>query len=167
MNVVRLLAAVCLLTLGASGCDTEDPTMVVVDDDYATVPDGGDPSSAVTVYKVWWLTSLMPDPVAPGDEGKAERAVAGRDYAYAVLAPGWSPSSGSPPGKLVFARSAAPLAATRGDTLHVHVSDAAFVGNCAAGKPLAQSDADFIARQIFPAELAGLAYDAATCTVSP
>jgi hypothetical protein len=147
-----------LFALAAAACDTEDATMVVADDDYAP---------GTTVYKVWWLTTLMPDAVAPGAEGQPERTVPGSDTAYAVLAPGWDPMSSAPPQRLVFVKSAAPLAVARGDTLHVHVSADAFVGDCAAGKPLSQDDADFITQRIFPAEIAGMTYDAATCTATP
>jgi hypothetical protein len=168
-------------------CSGEDPTQVVVDSDYPPVADDGldggrsaadgldggrsaadgDPATEMTVYKVWWVTTLLPDPVAPGQEGQVQRTVPGADHAYAVLAPGWDPSSGTPPTRFIAARSTASLGAARGTTLHVHVSDATFDGNCAAGRSLTQDEADLITQRIFPAEFAGIAYDAATCTAAP
>jgi hypothetical protein len=164
VNPARWLRSLALL--GILGCDTEDPTRVVVDNDYPPVADGGNPSTEMTVFRVWWVSTLLPEPVAPGSEGQAQRAVPNSDFAYALLAPGWDPSSGSGPDQLLAAKSVAPLGAARGDTLHVHVSDVAFAGNCAAGKPLSQEDADFITQRIFPGEFAGISYDAARCGAS-
>jgi hypothetical protein len=156
-----------LVALGSIGCDTENATSVVVDNDYPAVPDGGDPSNEVTVFKVWWVTSLLPDAVAPGNEGQPERTVPSSDFAYAVLAPGWDPSSPAPPTRFIAAKSNVPLGAARGDVLHVHVSDATFHGDCAAGNALSQDEADFITQSIFPGEFSRVSYDAATCTTSP
>src|SRR5215472_11383187 len=125
-------------------CSDEDPTQIVVDNDYPPVADGGDPATEMIVYKVWWVTTLLPDPVAPGQEGQPQRTVPHADFAYAVLAPGWDPSPGTPPTRFIAAKSAASLGAARGATLHVHVSDATFDGNCAAGSSLSQDDADLI-----------------------
>jgi hypothetical protein len=141
--------------------------MVVVDNDYPSVPEGGDTSKEMTVYKVWWVTSLLPDAVSPGSEGQAERTVPNTDFAYAVLAPGWDPASTTPPTQLIAAKSSAKLTIARGDTLHVHVSDETFEGNCTAGKPLSQDDADFITQRIFPVSFANVQYDAKTCTATP
>jgi hypothetical protein len=165
MTFARWLVSMSLL--GVVACDTEDPTMVVADNDYPVLPDGGDPALEMTVFKVWWATSLLPDPVLAGSEGQPQRTVPGTDFAYAVLAPGWDPSSQTPPSRFVAVKSATTLGASRGDTLHVHVSDDAFRGDCAAGRPLSQEDADFITQRIFPGEFSGKTYDAATCTASP
>jgi hypothetical protein len=140
--------------------------MVVVDNDFSPTGAAADPSAGTSVFKVWWVTSLLPDPVAPGGEGQAERTVPATDFAYAVLAPGWAPSSTTAPSRFLAAKSSVALSASRGDTLHVHVSDATFVGDCAVGAPLTQGDADFITQRIFPGEFAGVVYDAATCTTS-
>jgi hypothetical protein len=167
MAWMNLACALVMTTLvGLSACDTEDPTMVVVDNDFPAAGEAAAPTGGTAVFKVWWVTSLLPDPVAPGGEGLAERTVPATDFAYAVLAPGWDPSSATAPAVLLPAKSSVRLSAARGDTLHVHVSDATFVGDCAAGAPLSQSDADFIAQRIFPGELAGVVYDAATCTAT-
>jgi hypothetical protein len=163
MRLTLLIVSIALL--GALGCETEDATMVVVDNDYPAV-DGGDSAKEITVYKVWWVTSLMPDPVAPGSEGQPARTVPNDDFAYAVLAPGWDPSSSDAPTTFIPAKSAAKLSAARGDTLHVRVSDDTFVGNCLAGKPLSQDDAAFITQRIFPVEFARVDFDAKTCTAT-
>jgi hypothetical protein len=165
MTFARWLVSISLL--GVVACDTEDATMVVADNDYPVLPDGGDPTLEMTVFKVWWVTSLLPDPVLPGGEGEPQRTVPSTDFAYAVLAPGWNPSSLTPPSRFVAVKSATTLSASRGDTLHVHVSDDTFVGNCGAGRPLSQEDADFITQRIFPGEFSGKTYDAASCTASP
>ena len=167
MTVARILVSIALV--GAVACDTETPTVVVVDNDHPPVPDGGDPTAEMTVFKVWWVTSLLPDAVSPESEGLAQRTVPNTDFAYALLASGWDPLSPTPPTRFIAERSAVKLSAARGDTLHVHVSDDTFVGDCAAGKPLSQDDADFITQRIFPAEFAGMTYDATTClaTASP
>jgi hypothetical protein len=117
-------------------------------------------------YKVWWVTSLLSGPVAPGTEGQPERTVPNSDFACAVLAPGWDPSSGKAPTTFIPAMSATKLSAARGDTVHIHVSDGTFVGNCLAGKPLSQDDADLITQRIFPGEFRGDVFDAKTCTAT-
>ncbi len=165
MRLTRKLATIALLA--AASCETETPSMVVVDNDYPVVSDGGDATQEMTVFKVWWTTTLLPDPVAPGNEGEPERTVLNTDFAYAVVAPGWAPSSPTPPRIFIPMKSVGPLSVARGDTLHIHVSDDLFVGNCAANKPLSQEDADFISQRIFPAEFAGATYDAKSCTATP
>src|SRR5215469_11192668 len=127
--------------LAATSCATEDATIAVVDNGYPT---------KITVFKVWWQTTVFVDAVAPGGEGTAERTVPATDTAYAILAPGWDPSSKTPPPVLLPAKSIAPFGTSRGETLHIVVSDATFAGNCAAGEPLTQPDADFITQRIFP-----------------
>lgn len=153
---IRHVAIAAALLLVA--CETETPTTAVVDN---AMP------ATVSVYKVWWATTLFRDPVASGAESESERTIPASDYAYAILAPGWDPASPSPPTRLVAVRTAAKLTASRGETLHIRVSDDAFVGDCAAGAPLPQDDADFITQRIFPGDFAGLVYDARTCTATP
>ena len=157
----RLIIAFAFVALAS--CETEDPTMAVVADAYPAVGDAG-AAGEVSVYKAWWSTTLVADPVAPGGESPAQRAVPASDYAYALLAPGWDPSSGAPPSRLVAVRSTTKLSVGRGDTLRIAVSPESFDGDCAAGKPLAQDDADFITQRIFPGDFAGVTYDAKTCT---
>jgi len=132
----------------AFACDTEDPTMVAVNNDYPT---------DLVVAKAWWASSYFPDAVAPASEGEHLRTVPSTDFAYVVVAAG---------SKLIAMKSLAPLHVKRGDVLHIHVSDATFTGNCFTGHPLSQDDADFITSRIFPGEFDGI-YDAATCTFFP
>ncbi len=163
---MKLVCAIASLLLGGLvGCETEDPTTIVVDNDHPAIDGGGD--AEITVFEAWWGTSLLPDPVAPGAEGAVQRAVLGTDFAYALLAPGWTPASGAPPSRLIPVKSSSRLTVARGDRLHVHVSDATFAGNCAAGAPLSQEDADFITQRIFPGAFAGFVYDASTCVATP
>jgi hypothetical protein len=147
-------------------CDTEDATTAVVANDYPAAADGGT-SDAVVVYRAWWVTTLFASSVSPGASSATERTVPGEDHAYALLAPGWDPSSTTPPTRLVPVRSATKLTVDRGATLNVVVNPVTFVGNCANGTPLSQDDADFITTRIFPGPFAGHHYDAATCTLSP
>jgi hypothetical protein len=158
------IAGTALYALTA--CDTETPTTAVVDDAYPAV-DGGDPAQQIVVFKTWWQTTVFLDPVLPGAESQEQRTVPASDYAYALLAPGWDPASAIPPSVLIAVRSNDKLAVARGDTLHIRVSDAAFTGNCAAGKPLAQEDVDFITGSIFPGDFATVTYDAKTCVATP
>jgi hypothetical protein len=155
---------VLALLVGAAACDTPDPTSAVVENAY---PVTDDPRSQIAVYEAWWAATLFAEPVAAGAASEQERSVPESDFAYALLAPGWDPASGTPPARLVVARSKQKLAAPRGDTLRIVVSDATFAGNCAAGQPLSQEDADFITQRIFPGAFAGSSYDAKTCTTSP
>ena len=161
MNHLRALSIASLL-LGVSAvaaCDTEDPSKAVVDNGY--------PASAQTVvYRAWWVATYFPDPVGGGATSSEQRSVPGRDFAYAVLAPGWDPASGAPPTTFVFVKSKAPLSVARGDTLHIVVDDQTFTGSCAANQPLSQDEADFITQRIFPGELGSMTYDARTCALT-
>ncbi len=162
------LTATTMLALAAlvGGCATETPTTAIVDSRYPAIADGGDIGSALTVYKVWYATTLFRDPIAPGGESKMERTTPGADYAYAVLAVGWVPSSPEPPSALIPLQSTARLSVERGATVHIEVSDRTFAGRCAGGNPLSAAKADFITQRIFPGEFEGLSYDAATCTTT-
>ena len=159
-----LLVALALALGGVrvlAGCDTETATSSVVANGYAKVAGGVGP----TVYRAWWLATYYGAPVAPGGTSASERSVAGSDFAYAVLAPDWDPTSATPPKRFVPLRSKARLEASRGDSLAIVVDDAHFDGNCEGGKLLSQEDADFITQRIFPGEFAGKTYDAQTCSL--
>lgn len=153
---------------GLSGCDTPDPTHAVVENAYPEPPpDGGEGGAGIVVFRTWWVATLFADPVLPGTVSAEERTVPETGPAYALLAPGWDPESGAPPARLVPVISRAPLRAVRGTTLRIQVSDETFAGNCAAGQPLSEEDADFVTQRIFPGAFAGLVYDARTCTSAP
>ena len=152
---------VCLLALTAaaplSGCN-DTASIVVVTNAYPA-----DAPAPMMVFKVWWTTTLVADPVAPASSA-SERTVPGDDFAYALLAPGWTPELGAPPPALIAARSADELSVARGNQLEILISDDTFIGNCAAGKPLDAATAALIVESIFPGDFAGATYDPSTCT---
>jgi hypothetical protein len=154
-----------LLTLGllalGTGCETDNATHAIVANTYPVVADGS------TVYRLWWTTTLFHEPIVPGATSDEQRVVNDRDYAYALVAYGWDVASHKRPEHLLAMRSNSQLSVERGQTLHIRVDDQTFLGNCAAGQPLSQDDADFITQRIFPGDFAGLTYDAASCETSP
>jgi hypothetical protein len=164
MRAVCILAAAAAAVTAMPACNAEDPTNAIVDNAYPVVPDGGDPSQNMVVYKVWWVATLFPDPVAPGAASTEYRSVPEFGVAIALLAPGWDPASGTPPTTLIPIKSKEVLKVSRGDTLHITISDETFGGNCAVHQQLPQDDADFITERVFPGDFAGLRYDAHTCT---
>jgi hypothetical protein len=150
------LLAISLLALAMTACETEDATTSYIDD-----------VGQVSVYRAWWLATYYPDPVAPGGTSAGRRSVPGAATAYAVLAPGWDPKSSAPPRVLVPVESKSPVVADRGQELHIEVDAVRFRGDCAAGEPLSQDEADFITQRIFPGEFRAMTYDAKTCTLTP
>jgi hypothetical protein len=167
MNTSRVLAAACLLFWPPmAACNTSDPSSAVLANDYPGASDAGSADSRVA-YRGWWAVARFADPVAAGQVSDPVRVVQGTDYGYALLAPGWDPSGDSPPATLIALRSTQKLTVARGETLTFTVSDEATVGDCSAGKPLTQEDADFITQRIFPGEFANATYDAAHCRTSP
>jgi len=162
--VVALAFAIPLVS---SSCDTSDPTNAVMTNGYPTTPDGGDAATQTVVFKVWWSASLFDDPIPAGLDSETNRVVPASDYAYALLVPNWDPSSHTPPSTLIPVRTNEKWSASRGDTLHITISDETVIGNCAAGKPLSQDDADFITQRIFPGNFANVVYDAPTCASTP
>ena len=167
LALISRVLALFLLLLTLVDCETETPTTAVVVDGYPAAPDGGNPTTEISVFKAWYVTTLFVDGVAPGATSGEQRIVPANDYAYAILAPGWDPSSMSPPTTRIPVRSFGRITASRGEALRITVSDAAFEGNCLGGKPLSQEDADFITQRIFPGDFASVAYDAKTCTSTP
>jgi hypothetical protein len=159
------------LVVGAVGtaplaCETGAATYAVLDNAYpAPASDAGSTPQSV-VYRGWWSVTYFATPVPAGAESDPNRVIPATDYAYALLAPDWDPTSGSPPTKLLALRTRNQLSAARGGTLHLVISDETALGNCAAGQPLRQDEADLITQSIFPAEFAGWVYDAATCTMT-
>lgn len=149
-----MMRASLISLLAMLACD--DATMIVVDDGY-------DPADGAVVYEVWWQTTLVPNAVSPGAQSPAYRTTPAADYAYALIARGWDPSSGQPPNELIAVRTRDPVSVDRGDTLHVVVSPSTIVGDCATGEPLTQAEADLITQSIFPGAFEGAIYDATTC----
>lgn len=151
--------ALSVAILSASGCN-DDPTTAVVDNDYPA-------AHVVTVYRAWWVTTLFPDPVGAGESSETERTIPASDFAYALIAPGWSPDTTSGPTQLIALKSRQPLSVTTHDLLHIAISDDTFAGDCAAGSTLSSDDASLIVERIFPGAFAGLSYDSATCVSTP
>lgn len=168
LRSLSLLLCAALLT-GASAlvaCDTETPTSAVVENAYPAVPEGADPATQTVVYRAWWVATYFPEPVAGGASSAEQRSVPASEPAYAVLAPGWDPASTTPPSRLIVVKSKAALSVARGEVLHIAVSDQTFAGNCLAGQPLSQEDADYLTQRIFPGEFANVTYDAKTCVTT-
>jgi hypothetical protein len=163
-GIRAIAAALCLAVVTglSAGCN-DQPTTVMVENDYP-VPSASEPG--MTVFKVWWVTTLLPSPVAPGETSAAERTIPASDFAYALLAPGWSPDSTTPPNRLIALKSAQKLTSSVHDVLTIAVSDQEFAGDCAAGSALNADDAQLIVERVFPGEFAGVTYDPATCTAA-
>jgi hypothetical protein len=138
------LVALAIVALPLAACNDAATTVFVANG-----------SADLTVSKVWWNATLIPESVAPRRASAVQRAVPGDDFAYALLAP------------LIPARSAQPLSVARGDQLEILVSDDTFVGDCAAGEPLDADTAQLIVERIFPGDFAGATYDPVTCTTTP
>ena len=138
----KLALALPVLLLG---CD--DATMVVVDNAY---------TDSTIVDAVWWSETYVPDRVPAGQESPAYRTVPGSAIAYVVL---------ERDGNVFVAETASPVSVERQDTLHVSISPATIVGDCATST-LTQAQADFITQSIFPGRFEGAIYDAATCKLA-
>ena len=155
-SLTILITTTCAAFLFWMGCEGETATSALVQNSFQVGPDSGNAPSGVTVYRAWYFTTAFVDPVAPGASSDTQRTVPATDYVYAVLAPGWDPSSATPPTTLIPVRSKGKLSVGRGDTLMIDVSDATFDGNCAGGARLSQDDADFITQRIFPGQFASV-----------
>ena len=164
----RIVAAIVLSVASATaGCDYVDTpyTYAVLDNDYSTSA-----TPPLVVYRAYWQAVSFQSPTAPGSSSAPQPTVPCSDNtAWAVLAPGWDPTSSTPPTSFIVLQSRSGFAVDLGDTVHIPVDDATFAGSCEAGSPLSQSQADFITQLVFPGVFAdaGLRYDAATCTTSP
>jgi hypothetical protein len=154
------IAVVALAPL-ATGCDSPH-TFVVLDNDYTPPAE-----QAIVVYDAYWEAVEFQSPVLPGASSEPVPTVAASaDTAYVALAPGWDPTSATPPTSFVLLQSRQGFAVHFDDTLHIPVDDATFMGNCAAGSHLTQDQADFLAQRVFRSELGSLGYDATTCKVT-
>ena len=149
------LGSAVLVTL-AVGCDAPE-TSVVLENRYP----------AATIYLAGWQAVCFSRPVLPGASSDPQTTVSASDNTvYALLAPGGLPEDGGVPAALVVLQSQGGFAVHLGDTLHIPVDDDTFAGDCAAGRPLSQAQADIVTRFVFPSVFAALQYDAATCTTT-
>ena len=150
-----------LLVLGCMNVDTTY-TYVSLENNY--------PASArmpVVVLSGYWQAVAFSNPLPPGASSGPQATVpASENTAYVVLAPGWDPTSSTPPTSFVVLQSRSGFSVALDETLHIPVDDSTFAGNCAAGSTLTQSQTDFITQIVFPSTFAGLGYDAATCATS-
>lgn len=159
----HLALALCALFIApvATGCDSPN-TNVVLDNAYP--PSATD---ALLVYRGFWQAVPFETPLLPGTSSEPQSTVpASANTAYVLLAPGWDPAASSPPRAFVVLQSRDGFGVHLDDTLHIPVDDATFMGNCAVGSFLSQSQADFITQRVFAADFAGLRYEAATCTIT-
>jgi hypothetical protein len=149
-----------------SGCETPTTT-VILDNDYSA-------ASNLVVYRAFYQSVSFQEPIPPGSSSQPQNPPipASANTAYVILAPGWDPDSSAAPTSFVLLQSRQGYAVHLNDTLHIVVNDANFVGNCAAGMPLTQNEADVIVNfvftpTIFPDAAAPFRYDAATCQTIP
>jgi hypothetical protein len=150
-----------LAAVAASACSLPD-TEAVVANHYAATTDS-------VVYRVVWTDLRFTDTILPGADSAPQPAFeASTNTAYALLAPGFEPTSVPTPQRLVVLESITGFAASLGDTTTITVDDTTFAGNCAGGSHLPQAEADLLIARVFRTEfapLAGTTYDAATCTM--
>jgi hypothetical protein len=145
----------------ALGCDAPH-TSVVLENDYPLLR-----TNALVVYHAAWQAVSFPSPVPPGSSSDPQPTVPASDNtAYVVLAPGWDPTSSTPPSAFVVLQSRNGFAVDLDDTLHIPIDDKTFAGHCEAGSFLPQEQADFITRFVFPGDFASVRYDARTCTTT-
>ncbi len=160
MRLSSVIPSLVLSVVASAGCDTPS-TSVIVQNQFA-------PVTSFVVYRAFWQAVAFDDPIAPGEASDPASTVpASPNTAWALVAPGWDPASAATPTSFIVLQSRGGFAVSLRDTLRIPVDDTTFAGDCAAGSTLSQQEADFITRRVFAAELAGLVYDAATCTTTP
>jgi hypothetical protein len=136
-------------------------TSVVLENDFPA----GEPSKVI--YQAFWQAVPFQTPIPPGQSSEPQSTVpASANSAYVVLAPGWDPSSTTPPTSFVVLQSRSGVSVELDGSLHILVDDTTFAGDCAAGSFLTQQQAEFITRRVFQNVFQGLTYDASTCTTS-
>lgn len=155
------LIAVCAASL-AAGCFAHPDTAVVVENDYPEAT-----TEPLVVYSAFWQAVSFQEPIVPGSSSSRQATVpASANTAYVVLAPGWDPTSPTPPTSFVIMQSRSGFSVSFDSTLDIPVDDTTFAGNCSAGSFLSQSQADFITQRVFPGIFASFHYDASTCTTT-
>jgi hypothetical protein len=146
-----------------AACTEPPATTVVLVNDYPPSR-----TNSLVVFGAYWQAVSFQDPIPPGSSSTPQETVpASANTAYVVLAPGWDPGSPTPPISFVILQSRNGLGVQEGDTLDIPVDDTTFMGNCASGSFLSQSQADFISQLVFPSIFAKLHYDAPTCRTTP
>ena len=157
----RIATYFLFIALCCSGCDTPH-TYVVLENNYprSTAP--------LVVFRAFWQAASFQTPVPPGSSSDLQDTVpASANTAYAVLAPGWDVTSSTAPTSLIAVQSRNGFEVHLNHTLHIHVDDTTFVGNCASGSFLSPDQADFITQRVFASDFVGLRYDPASCTTAP
>src|SRR4051794_16703166 len=115
MKISTIAVFLAIASLPPSmGCNTSEPTTAVLSNEYPPVADASSADS-VSVYKGWWSVAQFPEAVPAGQVSDPVRIVQGTDYGYALLAPGWDVTTGSPPATLIPLRSAQKLSVGRGE----------------------------------------------------
>jgi hypothetical protein len=146
-----------------AGCDHAPVTTVAIVNGY-----GPNAPHSLVIYRASWQAVSFHDAVLPGSSSEPQTTLAASaTTAYVVLAPGWDPTTGTPPTSFVILQSRQGFEVHLDTTLRIAVDDSTFIGNCAAGSVLPQEQADFITQLVFPTELGPFSYDAATCTTTP
>ena len=133
-----------LIALCLAACDS--PTTGVVVNAF---------TDETVVTKVWWSTTLFPDPIAPGETSTEQRLVPASDAAYALL------SRGS---VLVAVKSRKAWQVTRSGVLSIELAPSSITGDCAAGSALTVDEAELITKRIFPGQFSGKTYDPVHCS---
>src|SRR6186713_2891703 len=109
MNTSKAVALAAALSWPLiSACNTSEPTSAVLSNEYPQL-NGATSLDSMPVYKGWWEVAQFPEPVLAGQVSDPVRIVPGSAYGYALLAPGWNTTSGSPPTALIPLRSAQQL----------------------------------------------------------
>lgn len=156
----RLARAAAALLCGVafaveSACQGDLSEAVVVNDMPA---DGPEP---LTIYKVWYRSTLFLDPLAPGEQSESLRIGPGAEPAYALLAPAYDADAGTP--RLMPARTKDVIRSEAGETVRLVFSPAtAFIG-CGGAAGLSREDYDTIRERIFPGDIVA-PFDPAGCT---
>ena len=143
-------------------CDFAITGTAVLDNKY---PPSATP---LVVYRAAFETATFGDPVPPGSSSTPQRTEpTSGDNCYVLLAPGWTPTTSPAPTSFVIMKSVQTFGVGAGEVVHIPIDDSSFIGNCATGRVLPQEEATVIAKSFFRDLLAGVEYNAATCTITP
>src|SRR5580704_19003080 len=86
---VAIAALAPCLAVAAAGCNDGPQTFVVLENDY---PQGA--AAPLVVYQAYWQAVSFQAPVSPGSASAPQTTVAASaNAAYALIAPGWDPTS--------------------------------------------------------------------------